>query len=163
MIIQSSPFKKKPWLHLPSGNEQGKVTAEVWCCTIRTEVSREGKRRVWARQRGRGGGQDQTFPVACTTTIKKKRQMHVNITVSKSPQQSCVCLCACCYAEICAFCGCTYRWRRSRRVQMRGSLHEHNCDKENSISSVIHPCLPPLSRDKKWGKRVWNKMRERQI
>lgn len=33
-----------------------------------SEVSGEGERGVWARQRGRGGGQDQTFPVACPAT-----------------------------------------------------------------------------------------------
>lgn len=36
---------------------------------VRTEVSREGQRRVWAvGQRGGGGGQDQTLPVTGTTT-----------------------------------------------------------------------------------------------
>lgn len=53
------------------------MTAEVRCVTIRTEVSREGQGGVWARQRGRRGGQDQTFPVACTTATMKKREIHV--------------------------------------------------------------------------------------
>lgn len=51
---------------------------------------------MWARQRGRRGGQDQTFPVACPTTIKDKEDSDTckHETVSKLPRQRCVCVCA---------------------------------------------------------------------
>lgn len=42
-----------------------------------SEVSRQGQRGVWARQCGRRGGQDQTFPVACTTTAVLARQWQI--------------------------------------------------------------------------------------
>lgn len=42
-----------------------------------SEVSRERQRGVWAWQRRRGGGQDQTFPVACTTTAILARQWQI--------------------------------------------------------------------------------------
>lgn len=44
----------------------------------RTEVSRQGQGGVWARQRGRGGGQDQTLPVACPTTAERKRSQRLH-------------------------------------------------------------------------------------
>ena len=37
-------------------------------------MSREGKRGVRARQRGRRGGQDQALPVARTTTVRQRER-----------------------------------------------------------------------------------------
>lgn len=106
---------------------------------------------MWAGQRGRRGGQDQTFPVACTTTIKKKREMHVNMTfslliiankVSELPQPE---LCLCIVSLVA-----THEYVHTVAARrMPGSQQQHNSDKENSISSGIYPCVPPFSRDKK--------------
>lgn len=46
---------------------------------------------------------------------------------------------------------CIFRRTRGRHVHIRGSLREHNSDKEDSISSVIHPRLLPLCQDKREG------------
>lgn len=53
---------------------------------MHTEVSREGEGGVWSGQRGRRGGQDQTFSVACATTIKERERKegeHVKIILRK--------------------------------------------------------------------------------
>jgi len=62
---------KKSFARLPLID---KVKTRSRKAPLRTEVPGEGKRRVWARQRGRGGGQDQTFPVARTATVERKRE-----------------------------------------------------------------------------------------
>lgn len=75
---------------------------------------------------------------------RKRRQRHMWTwdCVKVTTAEVCLWVCACCYAWICAHCSCMYGCRRRR-----SSRH---CGKENSISSVIHPRLSRLSRDKKW-------------
>lgn len=70
--------------------------------------------------------------------LERKRESHANISYP--------CLCTAQeYVHTVAAC----IGAGEADVQMHGSLQEHNSDKENLISSVIHPCLPPLSQDKK--------------
>lgn len=42
-----------------------------------SEVTWERQRGVWTRQRGRRGGQDQTFPVACSAAAVFSRQWQI--------------------------------------------------------------------------------------
>lgn len=84
---------------LPSGQRYRSLTFRTKGVIIRTEVSREGQRGVGTRQRGRCGGQDQTFPVACTTAIEEDRHICKHERISQLLCQS-VCVCVYCVSVL---------------------------------------------------------------